>query len=125
MAVLNVRRLAAVDMWGTAGKQRRRRLIRAEFVVGAVGCTGLGLFVLISAGSTLWLLVGCWLVGIGINYVPLALHATALSRPGELEDELSGLDVPRELRRVGLQQFWIAVPLVVAGAAVVQSRDSH
>jgi hypothetical protein len=48
MSRLDVRHLAALDMWGTAGTLRRRRIIRAEFVVGAIGCTCLGLYVLVS-----------------------------------------------------------------------------
>ena len=105
-------------MWGTAGTMRRRRLIRAEFEVGAVGCTLLGVLVLASAGSVGWALVGAWLVGAGVNYVPLALYARSLSRPGRLEAELRDVDLRRELRRTGLRQFWIAVPLAVAIAAL-------
>jgi hypothetical protein len=37
--LLNVRRLAALDLHGTTGSARRRRLIRAEFIIGAAGCT--------------------------------------------------------------------------------------
>jgi len=67
--------------------------------------------------------VGLWLVGAGINYVPLALHARSLSRPGALEAELAGVDVRRELRRAGAQQLWIAVPLAVAVSAAVAGRS--
>ncbi len=121
VAILDVRRLAAADMWGTAGTMRRRRLIRAEFAVGAIGCTLLGVLVLASAGSLGWALVGAWLVGAGINYVPLALYARSLSRPGRLEAELRDVDLRRELRRTGLRQFWIAVPLAVAIAALASA----
>jgi hypothetical protein len=34
MVFLDVRRLAAADMWGSAGTRRRRQLIRAEFIAG-------------------------------------------------------------------------------------------
>jgi hypothetical protein len=124
MAILDVRRLAAADMWGTAGTMRRRRVIRAEFEFGAVGCTLLGVLVIVSAGSTGWALVGVWLVGAGINYVPLALYARSLSRPGRLEEELHGVDLRRELRRTGVRQFWIAVPLAVAIAALISRRTT-
>src|SRR5262249_22020307 len=80
MGLPDVRRLAALDMWGSAGTMRRRRVIRAEFVVGALGCTILGLLALIR-GSGWMLLVGTWLVGAGFNYIPLALHAQSLSGP--------------------------------------------
>ncbi len=116
--MVNVRRLAAADMWGFAGTLRRRRLIRAEFVIGAIGCTIVGALALTRGQGGVWDLVGVWLVGIGVNYVPLALHARSLSRQGALEAELQGLDLRRELRRAGVQQFWIAVPFVVALAAL-------
>jgi hypothetical protein len=51
MSLLNVRRLVAVDMYGTTGSARRRRLIRAEFVIGAAGCTLLGVLLLMSASG--------------------------------------------------------------------------
>jgi hypothetical protein len=115
---MDARRLAAMDMWGTAGSLRRRRMIRAEFVIGAVVCTALGAFVLVTGGTVIWQLVGVWLVGAGANYVPLALHARSLSRPGALEAELTGVvDLRSELRKSGAQQFWIAVPFAVAVAA--------
>jgi hypothetical protein len=120
--VVDVRRLAALDMWGSAGSRRRRRVIRIEFFVGAAGCFVLGALVVASASSVLWLAMGFWLVGVGLNYVPLALYAQALSRPGVLEDELRDADMAREIRRAGVQQLWIAVPCAVAIAAATHTR---
>ena len=120
---MNVRRLAAVDMWGTKGSLRRRRIIRVEFWAGAVGCVILGAVTL--ATTTGWgLILGVWLVGVGINYIPLVIAAESLSRPGALEAELAGTDLMREIRRTGVRQFWIAVPLAVAVAAIAQRRHS-
>jgi hypothetical protein len=119
--VTDVKRLAALDMWGTTGSKRRRQLIRAEFFVGAAGCLGLGMLTL-ATGSGWLTLLGIWLVGVGINYVPLAFEAQSLSRPGALEDELRGLELRRELRRAGLHQFWIAVPLAIALFALAGRR---
>jgi hypothetical protein len=62
--------------------------------------------------------VGIWLVGAGVNYVPLALYAHSLSAEGRLEEEIGEGDVRKELRRAGAQQFWIAVPFAVALAAL-------
>ena len=120
MVLLDVRRLAAADMWGTAGSLRRRRLIRVEFIVGAVGCTALGVLSLIS-GSGWADALGVWLIGAGVNYIPLALQAQSLSRPGALEAELHGLDLRSELRRAGVRQIWIAVPFAVAIAGLPQA----
>jgi hypothetical protein len=111
-------------MWGSDGTSRRRRIIRAEFAIGAIGCTLLGVFAL-ARGSGWQFAIGIWLLGAGANYVPLALHAQSLSRPGALEGELHGLDIPHELRRAGLRQFWIAVPFAGAGAALAQARSER
>jgi hypothetical protein len=124
MVFLDVRRLAAADMWGSAGTRRRRQLIRAEFIAGAVGCTALGVLSLVAGGGWRYLL-GLWLVGTGVNYVPLTVQALALSRPGALEEELRGLDVRRELRRAGVDQFWIAVPFAVAIAASLETHSDR
>jgi len=121
VALVDVRRLAAVDMWGTAGTRQRRRLIRAEFFAGAIGCTGLGLVVVVT-GSGWMAVLGIWLVGAGVNYVPLAIEAQLLSKPGALEQELHGVDLRRELRSSGVRQLWIAVPFGVAVSALVRRR---
>jgi hypothetical protein len=57
---------------------------------------------------------GLWLIGVGANYVPLAVHALALGRPGALAEELSGLDLRREGHRAGVAQLWIPVPFALA-----------
>jgi len=90
-------------------------------VVGALGCLVLGGLAIASSNGT-WLVVGVWLVGAGVNYVPLALYAHALSRSGALESELQDVDVRREIRRAGVQQLWIALPFAVAIAALAQER---
>ena len=119
-----VRRLAALDMYGTSGSARRRRLIRAEFIIGVVGCSLLGVLSLLS-GSGWRIPLGIWLVAIGMNYVPLAVSAQALSRPGALEAELVGADLPRELRQAGVRQLWILVPFAVVVAAIAQAWSGH
>ncbi|MFC8520997.1 hypothetical protein [Streptomyces sp. NPDC057257] len=108
---VDVRRLAAVDMYGAAGSRLRRRVILAEFLSGAVGVPAVGVLVVRSGGAVGWG-VGLWLVGMGLNYLPLAVHAVSLSRPGALERELTGVNVPDELRHYTVAQFWVAVPLL-------------
>jgi hypothetical protein len=61
MPRLDVRRLAAVDMYGTAGTQWRRRVITGEFIAGAIGCFALGLWVAFTAEAFGWRLFGAWL----------------------------------------------------------------
>ena len=68
---------------GHGGKRSAAALIRIEFIVGATGCTALGVLSLVS--GTGWVdVLGVWLLGAGINYIPLALQAQSLSRPGAL-----------------------------------------
>jgi hypothetical protein len=51
------------------------------------------------------------LIGARLNYAPLALYTVMLSRPGALDAELAGVDAGAELRRYGVLQLWILVPL--------------
>jgi hypothetical protein len=111
-------------MYGTSGSARRRRLIRAEFIIGVVGCSLVGVLTLLSRSG--WtILLGIWLVAIGMNYVSLAISAQALSRPGALEAERVGADLPSELRQAGVRQLWILVPFAVVVAAIAQAWSGH
>jgi hypothetical protein len=115
---MNVKRLAAIDMYGTRGTVRRRRIIAAEFILGTVGAMAFGVWLTCVAAGLGNRFFGMWALGVGLNYAPLAAYAITLSRPGAIEAELDGTDTSRELRRYGLLQFWVAVPLALAGLAV-------
>jgi hypothetical protein len=110
-AVINVKRLAAVDMWGTRGTMRRRRIILAEFITGVIAATAVGAWIAVAASSAGTKAFGIWGLCAGLNYLPLAVHAARLSRPGALDAELADVDVARELRRYSVLQLWILVPL--------------
>ena len=113
MGVLDIdlRRLAAIDMWSSAGAPWRRWVILGEFLLGAIGGVVLGVLVM-SGGGTGRLVFGAWIVGVGLNYVPLSAHALALSRPGALEAEIAGVDVPATLRSYTVRRLWVLVPLL-------------
>jgi hypothetical protein len=111
----DVRRLAAVDMWGLRGTLQRRRIILAEFLTGVVVLLAVGVLLLPHV-----VVLGAWMIGAGVNYVPLAGYALLLSRPGALDTELSAVDVPRELRRYGVLQLWIFVPLSMVVFTLIQ-----
>jgi apolipoprotein N-acyltransferase len=59
-------------------------------------------------------------VGVGLNYAPLSWYAIRFSRPGALDAEIVGVDVPTMLRRYGLWQLWVFVPLSLV---VLDMRD--
>jgi hypothetical protein len=108
-------------MYGTRGTRRRRRIILAEFVVGVLAMVGFGIWVLTHTSDLGGRAVGLWFIGAGLNYAPLAAYALILSRPGALEAELAGVDPGQELRRYGVLQVWILVPLALI---VFAGRDA-
>ncbi len=102
LQVLNVRRFTALDMHGTAGTPRQRRVILAEFVLGCPAVRIIGLLSL-RAGN---LVLGGWFLGVAANYLPLAVHSISLSRPGQLEAELADIqDIRAELVQAGIAQL--------------------
>jgi hypothetical protein len=117
---IDVRRLAAIDMHGSKGSGLRSRIIVAEFVLGAVLLPVLGVGAVVSASGVGWTIFGLWLVGTGLNYVPLAYHAISFARRGTLGNELDGVDVPQELRYYTKAQAWVFVPLALVWFAVRQ-----
>lgn len=120
MSGVDVRRLAAIDMHGASGSDLRRRVILAEFVLGAVAGIALGGWLVSVADSIGWRIFGLWLIGVGCNYVPLALHAISLYRPEVLKTELSGVDILPELRRYTVLQVWVFVPFALVFFAIRQ-----
>jgi hypothetical protein len=122
---VDVRRLAAIDMYGASGTLRRRRIILAEFIAGLAVMVTLGIWLIVGASSPGTRVFGIWLAGAGLNYAPLAAYAMLLRRPGALESELAGVETGRELRRYSVGQLWILVPLsLVAFAATARRRQA-
>jgi len=117
--VIDVRRLAAIDLWGQHGRPLRRRLITLEFALGIALPMVLG-SVCLTARAPFTRVIGAWLVGIALNYVPLAFHAFRLPRHGALEAELAGVDARSELRRYSRRQFVIAIPLALLVMSFLQ-----
>jgi len=76
----------------------------------------------VASGGALPTVVGCWLIGVAANYVPLSLHALTLIRPGALEAEIRDVDVAGELRHYTTAQLWVLVPLLLVALAVGQRR---
>src|SRR5260370_15319284 len=87
------------------------RLILAEFMAGAIVMVAVGAWITVAASSAGTKVFGIWVLTAGLNYVPLAVYAALLSRPGALDAELAGVDAIGELRRYGVRQLWILVPL--------------
>ena len=121
MGPVDVRRLAAIDMHGTAGSRLRRTIITVEFIAGAVIGPALGIWLLLASDSTGWRIFGAYLAAACLNYVPLALHALSMLNTRDLDRELAGVDIPRELWRGTKRQFWLVVPLLFDVIAIPQA----
>ncbi|HEY3007703.1 MAG TPA: hypothetical protein VGJ63_06490 [Micromonosporaceae bacterium] len=122
---MSVRRLAAIDMYGARGTSRRQRIILAEFVIGAIVLVAFGVWLLASSSGIGGRLLGTYVIGTGLNYAPLAAYAVVLSRPGALDAELTGVDTTRELRRYGVLQLWIFVPISLVVLAARETMASR
>jgi len=73
--------------------------------------------------QSIWMvLFGICLIFVGINYVPLLLHAIDISRKRTAEQEIAGeLKNKKEaFRKYRRQSVWLLVPLVIVIAAILQ-----
>lgn len=116
-AVINVRRLAAVDI-AFLGP----RFIVSEFVIGVFGSLGLGVFTLARTHSWGGTVFGAYLLSLGVNYVPLLIHAIDLARLGPARQQMADEVAQKQVvfRKYRRQSLLLLVPLVVPMLAVVQ-----
>ena len=112
---MNPRKLAAIDIVFLGSK-----LVIAEFACGVVLSAVLGAFVLFRSHSALQVALGTYLLSLGVNYVPMLIHAVAITRSGsaraELGDELG--EPGRAMARYRRQSLWLLVPLVMPAVAL-------
>src|SRR5215467_4344615 len=126
--VINVRKLAALDI-----VFHGPTFILIEFGLGVFGCAALGLFSLYfgffhGPGHSLFAtLMGCFLLWIALNYVPLFLYAiTLVSRKSTQEEvafELAHKD--RYAAKYTLQSTLLLVPFAMLLLAVYQELQKR
>jgi hypothetical protein len=118
---VNVRKLAAIDLLFLGP-----RLILAEFAIGVIGMVALGLLSAWQGAhrfQSMWMvLFGIYLIFVGINYIPLLLHAIDISCKRSAEQEITDeLKNKKEaFRKYRRQSVWLLVPLAVIIAAIPQ-----
>jgi hypothetical protein len=119
--VIDIRRLAAVDIAFLGS-----RFILAEFSIGVFGSLGLGVLTIVRTHSVGGTAFGAYLLCIGINYVPLLLHAISLVRHGTAKQEIADEMSEKRLmfRKYRRQSFLLLLPLVVPILAIIQGRSS-
>lgn len=115
--MIQPRKLAAIDI-ALLGPM----LILIEFAAGVLLSAGLGVFIFLRARSMPQIVLGLYLVSLGLNYLPLLLHAVSIrSRErarAELGIELN--DKGRAMAKYRWQSLYLLLPLVTPIAAVVE-----
>jgi hypothetical protein len=119
--MMSVRRLAAIDMYGTKGSLLRRRLVLGEFVAAVIVSFFLSAVLILNGDSVVLLIIGIWIALIGANYVPLAIYAIDFTRGSRLLEGLRAVDTHQELRYYSIAQFWVLAPLLFVLLALRES----
>jgi len=120
--MVNVRRLAAVDLSGLSPK-----IIIPEFALGTLGASALGILTVVRSGSFGMTAFGVALIGLGVNYIPLLIHAIDLVRRSGVDAAIGdeGLDRGALYAKYRKQSLWLLFPFAVGLAAVAQMRRHH
>ena len=116
--MINIRKIVAVDMvlHGT-------RFILAEFAIGVILPLVIGLISIFPgifgfAQSGLQTVIGYWMLGIAVNYIPLFIYAVLIARAGTVKAE--GEPELVHIKRYNIQQLIVFIPLLIAIVALVQ-----
>ena len=121
--VLNARKLAAIDLVFLGAK-----VIIVEFAIGIFFSAALGVFVLLRGhGSLVQVVLGLYLISIGINYVPMLIYAIAITKANSARAELGSEldDKGAAMAKYRRQSLWLLVPLSVPVIVITQTRKPH
>jgi hypothetical protein len=119
--MINVRKLAAIDLYFLGP-----RIILLEFRLGVPIMFVLGILSLrvglLRTHATWQILLGAYLLLLGINYIPMLWCVIDIARRGtaaaELKEELHDRDAA--MRKYRRQSLWLLVPLAVPVAWLMQ-----
>jgi hypothetical protein len=118
--VFNARKLAAIDLIFLGPM-----VIITEFSAGVFLSAVLGIFVLVRGNQSLaQIVLGLYLISLGINYVPMLNYAIRISRAKSARAELGNEpdDERVAMAKYRRQSLWLLVPLIVPLMALAQSR---
>jgi hypothetical protein len=118
--VFNARKLAAIDLIFLGPK-----VVITEFSAGVFLSAVLGIFVLVRGHHSLaQIVLGLYLISLGINYVPMLHYAIRIRRAEGARAELGNeLDDKRvAMAKYRRQSLWLLVPMIVPLLALAQSR---
>jgi len=113
------RKLAAIDIVFLGYK-----LILAEYAFGVLFSLGLGVFVLLRGHSVWQVVLGTYLMCLGINYAPMFAYAVSIGNKqnaeAELADELA--DKRKAMSKFRRLSVFLLVPLLVPALVVAKGR---
>lgn len=117
--VIEPRKLAAVDIVLLGPT-----LILVEFAAGVLLALVLGTFILWRAKSSTQIFLGVYLFLLGLNYVPMFVHAALIRNRRRARMELGGElnDRSSAMAKYRRQSLWLLVPLIPVIAAI---RDAE
>jgi len=126
--IINIRKLAALDIAFHGPK-----FILIEFALGVIGCASLGLFSLYFGlfngpnHSLFAVIVGCFLLWIALNYVPLLLYAISIVRHKSAHQEVT-YELEHRDKYAGKylrQSTFLLIPLAVPALAAYQEMQKR
>jgi len=126
--VINIRKLAALDIAFHGPK-----FILIEFALGVLGCAALGVFSLFFGlfhgpnHSLFAIIMGCFLMWIALNYVPLLIYAISIARHKSAQQEVA-YELEHKNKYTGkytLQSLLLLVPLAVPMLAAHQELQKR
>jgi len=123
LIVLDARKLVAIDLVFLGAK-----VIIVEFAIGILFSAALGVFVLLRGhGSLVQVVLGLYLISIGINYVPMLIYAIAITKANSARAELGSEldDKGAAMAKYRRQSLWLLVPLSVPVIVITQTRKPH
>jgi hypothetical protein len=115
--MIQPRKLAAIDLVFLGPT-----FVIAEFAIAVIAGLGLGWFVFARGHGSKSVLLGVYLLTLGLNYVPMFWCAVELNRQGKAHAEIEGelADRGRAMRKYRWQSLWLLVPFVPIAAWFAQ-----
>jgi hypothetical protein len=119
LRALNLRKLAAIDIALLGYK-----LIFGEYAAGVLLSAGLGLFVVFRSHSFWQVVLGGYLICVGINYVPMLAYAVAIGSKERAQQEIAEelRDRRRAMSKYRRVSALLLVPLLAPALALRRER---
>ena len=126
--MINIRKLAALDITYHGPK-----FILIEFALGVFGCAALGFFSMYfglfhgPSHSLFAVIIGCFLLWIALNYVPLLIYAISIVRHESAQHEVAYELEHRDKfeKKYMSQSTLLLIPLAVPALSVYQELQKR